>query len=339
MGAGTSDEIVLVASQQILTTGTDTVSVSGVENLTYAGHSTDSDINVSFFNNQTFSLKDSSAIANTFTLDVNASDTAIDLSGMTVTTANKTAVNGDTFVVNASTAGDDGITSIKGSLVTKNTITANDLDATTIVGGALADALNGGALADTITGGEGADVIVGNGGADVIDLAETTSAVDKVTLIATNGKDTIKNFNTAKDVINLEGGQTSTDTAGAATVANVNVALTSGASTYNIASATATTDHITIIGTALSANGDLDVGTDGTELLKALSSTSTAAASITVDSAAKSYIAAFQDGNAYIFDVDAGSGNAVIVASEMELVVVLESVAIGSLASADFLIV
>jgi hypothetical protein len=168
MGAGTSDELVLVASQQILTTGTDTVSITGVENLTYTSHATDSDINVSFFNNQTFSLKDSTAIANTFTLDVNASDTAIDLSGMTVTTANKSAVNGDTFVVDASTAGDDGITSIKGALVTKNTITANDLDATTIVGGGLADTLVGGNSADNITGGAGIDTITGDAGNDTL---------------------------------------------------------------------------------------------------------------------------------------------------------------------------
>ena len=103
MGAGT-DTLVLVASSQILPTGTDTVSVSGVENLTYTSHATDHDIISSFFNGKTYSLKDTSAIAGTFTIDILAADTAIDLSGMTVTAANAAAVAGDTFVINTSAA-------------------------------------------------------------------------------------------------------------------------------------------------------------------------------------------------------------------------------------------
>jgi hypothetical protein len=339
MGDGT-DTLVFVISQQILPTGTDTVTVTGVENLTYTFNATDADINSTFFNNQAFSLKDAGSGAQTFTLDVNASDTAIDLSKMTVTTANASAVAADIFVVDASGAGDDGITSIKGALVTKNTITGHDLDTTTIIGGNKADTLNGGALADTITGGEGADTIMGNAGADVIDLAETTAAVDHVQLIITsNGKDTIKNFNTASDKVDLEGGATGADSAVASAVAaTLSVALTSGAAAYDIASGIAATDHIGIIGTALSSHGDLDAATDGTELLKALSATSVSATQITTDSGAKQYIGAHQDGNFYVFETSS-PGNVNLLAAEIALVAVIEGATTGTITGADFAVI
>ena len=343
MGAGT-DTLVLVASSQILPTGTDTVSVSGVENLTYTSHATDMDIISSFFNGKTYSLKDTSAIAGTFTIDILAADTAIDLSGMTATAANAAAVAGDTFVVNTSGAGDDGVTSIKGALVAINTITANDLDATTIVGGNKADTLTGGNKADTITGGEGADTIKGDSGNDTIILTETTAAADAVQFLTetTNGKDTIKGFNSASDTIQFLATDTANaqETAGAAPdVGATNVALTAGAAAYDISGSIGagnSMEDIVVIGTALSSNGDLDVGTDGTELLKALSSTTTSATQITTDSASELFLVAFQDDNMYMFHAEAGAGNTAVVASELTLMAVFEDVASGSIAAADF---
>jgi len=337
MGDG-DDTLVLADDAAITRTGSDLNTVTGVEYLSYGGAFT---VDSSVINNETWSISESAAATDNLTVTVLASDTAIDLSGLTVTAANAAAVAKDTFVVDASSAGLDGVTSIKGALITKNTITANDLDATTIVGGNKADALNGGAKADTITGGEGADVITGNEGNDTIILTETTSAVDKVTLIAaSNGVDTVIGFNSSKDVVNLEGSVTGNDSAGAATFAQVNTALTAGAVAYDPSGSMATTDHIVLIGTALSTNGDLDNASDGTELLKALSSTSAAATQITVDATHKGYIAAFQDGNTYIYQADAGtSGTTAVVAGEMDLVAILQGVGVGEISAADFAIV
>ena len=145
MGAG-DDTLVLVASQQILATGTDVTTISGVENVTYVAHATDSDIDSSFFNGKSYVLKDgSSSVDGDITVVVGAADTSIDLSLMTVTAANAANVNADTFIVNSSGAGKDGVVTVKGALIAKNTITVNDLDATTITGGAFADALTGAA--------------------------------------------------------------------------------------------------------------------------------------------------------------------------------------------------
>ena len=89
----------------------------------------------------------------------------------------------------------------------------------------------------------------------------------------------------------------------------------------------------------LTSNGDLDTATDGTELLKALSTSATAAATqITVDSAGSAYLVAYQDGNAYLYAIDAGAGNTAVVASEMTLVSVIEGITAGALGQGDFLV-
>ena len=339
MGDGT-DTLVFAASQALTRTATDLNPVVGVENLEFGGNFT---VDSSVISNQTWNIKATASATDTLTVTALTTDTAIDLSGLTVTSANAAEVADETFVVNVSGAGLEGVASIKGALIAKNTLTANALTATTLVGGAKADALNGADKADTITGGEGADVISGGKGNDTIILTESTAAIDKVTLIATadNGKDTIKGFGLTKDLVNLEGGETGNDNiAATATLAAVNVALTAGAAAYDISTPVdGTQDHIAVIGTALSSYGDLDAATDGSELLKALSSTSSAATQITTDSAAKQYLAFYQDGNAYIYGTDAGALDTAITASEITLVAVLEGVGTGTLIAANFAVV
>jgi hypothetical protein len=332
-----SDTIAWANAQALTRTGTDVNTVSNAEKMTYGGAFT---VDSSVINNQTWEIAESGSTAiDDLTVTVMASDTAIDLSGLTVTAANAANTAADTFIIDTSGAALQGVTSVKGALITKNTITGNDLDAQTLVGGNKADTINGGVKGDTITGGEGADTIAGGAGNDTIILTETTSAVDKVTMAATNGIDTIKGFNSAKDVINLEGSLLTSDIAGASIVVTSSVALTSGAAAYDLSGAVAAGDDVIIIGTALSTFGDLDVGTDGTQLLKSLSSTSTSATQITTDSAGKSYILANQDGNAYLFAANAGAGNTAIVASEISLVAVIEGVGVGEMTAADFAVV
>ena len=94
-------------------------------------------------------------------------------------------------------------------------------------------------------------------------------------------------------------------------MASIGVSLVTGAAAYNIAgssilAAATTAQHVLEIVVTLTSNGDLDTATDGTELLKALSTSATAAATqITVDSAGSAYLVAYQDGNAYLYAIDA----------------------------------
>ena len=219
--------------------------------------------------------------------------------------------------------------------------------AVSITGGAGNDVLTGSAAAvnvDTITGGEGADQLTGGTGNDVIILTETTAAADTVVMAdaTTTGVDTIQGFasGTGADILQLLTAATDDATgAGDAVIAGVSVALTAGAAAYATAVNIGDQDVIEIT-TTLSSHGDLDAtgATSGTELLKALSSTDSAATSITTaDNAADGvYIAAYQDGDAFIYQViDDGNDNSTILAAEINLIAVLEDVAAGSLATGD----
>ena len=75
-------------------------------------------------------------------------------------------------------------------------------------------------------------------------------------------------------------------------MASIGVSLVTGAAAYNIAGssilAAATTAQHVLNSCDITSNGDLDTATDGTELLKVLSTSATAAATqITVDSAGR----------------------------------------------------
>ena len=127
-----------------------------------------------------------------------------------------------------------------------------------------------------------------------------------------------------------------------AVVGAVAVALTNGAAVYATAVAANAQDVIEIT-TTLSSFGDLDAAgaTTGTELFKALSSTNAAATSMSTSAvfADGVFIAAYQDGDAFLYQVtDDGSNNATITAAEIALVSIIEDVTAGSLAAGDFVL-
>jgi hypothetical protein len=249
MGTG-NDSLVLVASQQILATGTDVTTISGVENVTYVGHATDSDIDSSFFNGKSYILTDgSSAVAGAITVVVAASDTSIDLSLMTVSAANKANVNADTFIVDSSGAGKDGVVTVKGALIAKNTITVNDLDATTITGGAFVDVLTGAAKADVISGGAGADTINGAGGANTL-----TGGAGADVFITGNGTDTITDF-----VVGAANDDIHVDLSGVEAQSTMDLVF--------LDDAVSVADSDSIVGTKIQGVFDADNATADTQLL------------------------------------------------------------------------
>ena len=278
-----------------------------------------------------------------FLTNGNEAVTTFDASGVVANgTADTAALLAVTFV-SAKTSGSVSITGGAGN----DTLTGvGAVD--TIIGGAGADIIGGGAGADVLTGGEGADVITGGAGNDTIDLTETTAAIDAVVfaLTATNGIDTITGFaagtgTTGIDVATLVNlattAVTSATTAVFATTAST-LALTSGATPFVLDSSTATNDIIEIA-TTLSAFGNLAAPgvVDGTELLKALSSTNVAANSFTTSTAGDDfYLVAYQGGNAYLYQVNDGGFDTSVVAAEIALVGVFNGIAAGAFVTGDF---
>jgi S-layer protein len=263
--------------------------------------------------------------------------------------ANSSAATAATYSSAAAAATTDTAAELAVTYTSVNT-TANA--AVSIKGGAGNDVLTGSGAAvnvDTITGGEGADTYTGGTGNDVLILTETTDAIDTVVIATTanNGTDTIKGFQAGtagKDVVSLVDTLTDDGTASGAdaVVASVAVALTNGAAVYATA-VNANAQDVIEITTTLSSFGDLDKAgaTTGTELLKALSSTDAAATSIsTATSLADGvFIAAYQDGDAFLYQVtDDGSDNATITAAEIALVAIMEDVTAGALTSGDFVL-
>jgi len=282
---------------------------------------------------------------------LNATFQASDMSGKTFTMkADGTATTGFTVIAAASTSTIDLSTLTIDQTISKG-VTGVGIDgatagttAMTITGTLTADTISGGTKGDTITGGNGIDTITAGAGADTIILTETTAnqVADEVVLSAraTNGKDTIKGFKVGTDNINLVNAEDTT-TEASISIEALAVSLVTGAAAYAFATTTLdTTDgaNIAEIVVTLSSNGDLDTATDGTELFKALSTSATlAATSITLDTNASGYMIAYQDGNAYLYAVDAGA-NATLTAAEMTLVAVLEDITAGALTAGDFVV-
>lgn len=216
----------------------------------------------------------------------------------------------------------------------------------TVNGGEGDDTLIGGAGDDVLIGGEGLDTITGGAGNDTINLTETTAQKDTVVFdaIATNGQDTIIGFaaGAGADVATLGDTTTAgTTSANAVFATSSNTTLTNGAAAFALTGGNTATDDVIEITATLSSNGDLAKAgvTDGTELLKALSSTTTAATGLTATNDDDDfYIVVYQGGNAYLYfaketnDVDTG----LVEASEITLVGTFTGIAAGAFASGDF---
>jgi hypothetical protein len=118
------------------------------------------------------------------------------------------------------------------------------------------------------------------------------------------------------------------------------VTLVTGA-TYRLdtdnATTTAAMDVYELLGTNAS-NGDLSLSTNGTELFKLLGTADSAATTITMDAADDNvFLIAYDNGNAYIYNVQDQATGATAVATEVILVAVINGVAIGALAAGDLL--
>jgi Ca2+-binding RTX toxin-like protein len=272
------------------------------------------------------------ASSNTGTVSISATNATTDVTMTGSATAASTLVGG---------SGADVIT----GGTTADSLTGGS-GADTISGGNGDDSLLGGASADSITGGEGADVITGGTGNDTIVLTETTAAIDNVILTAsaTNGVDTLTAFATGTgiDTITFVAADTTVGTTGAAGVfeAIAAVTLVTGA-TYDLTGdntlTTANVDVYELLGTNAS-NGDLSQSTTGTELFKLLGTADSAATSITMDNADDNvFLIAYDNGNAYIYNVQDQATGSTAIASEVILVAVVTGVAVGGFASGDLL--
>jgi S-layer protein len=221
-------------------------------------------------------------------------------------------------------------------------------EAVTVTGGAGNDVLTGSTVANaiTFTGGEGADTITSGAGNDNIILTETTAAADTVAFLTTasNGVDTVTGFaaGSGADIVDIVAGATTVTTAsGSAAViaAPTNTTLTNGAAAFALTGASSTTSDVIEITATLSSFGDLDKAgvTNGAELLKALSSTNTAATSITATTASDDFfIIAYQDGDAFLYQVT--NDDTTVLSSEIALVAKFVGITAGAFASGDFTI-
>ena len=297
----------------------------------------------------------SAAVKHTLTL-VAADATTVNVSGNNGLTLTSTAVKLTTFDASGVVANSTS-TVIDTAANLAVTFTSTNTDATkaiTIKGGAGNDVLAGNAAVantNTITGGEGADQITTGLGNDTFVLTETTAAVDTVVFATAaiggnvNGLDTITGFQagagTTTDKAKLVAAATTNaaqDVAGVADFASVSVAQTSGAQAYVLGASTATNDILEIT-TTLSSFGNLGAAgvVDGSELLKALSSTNVAASSFTTSTAGDDfYMVAYQNGNAYLYQVTDAGADTTVVAADIALVGVFNGVAAGAFAAGDF---
>jgi hypothetical protein len=251
-----------------------------------------------------------------------------------------------------------------------NTGSGNDIinsggGADIIVGLAGVNTINSGAGNDTITTTSGADIINAGAGDDIINSG---TGIDKVTAgtgddiingdgrIVTANRLEVLDFedagDTVGDVLKLatEGSTEGTAAGAVPDFETVTVTEANADASYLMTAATAATtdlDVIELIGTDKShgvLETDFDTGGNGTELLKLLSSSGTAA-SITNDvKTDKYYIIAYDDNSAggtsaYIYHVDATTNAVAQVAADILPIFKLDGVAEGALVAADFLMV
>jgi len=184
-----------------------------------------------------------------------------------------------------------------------------------------------------ITGGTGDDVFNGDGIVVTANRTEITDFEDA--------------GDTVGDVLKLATeGSTLTTAAGSAPVfESLTITEADADASFLLTAATLATsavDVIELIGTDASHGNletDFDTNGNGTELLKLLSSSGTAA-SITMDvKTDKVYLIAYDNGAAYIYHIDATTDAVAQVAADILPLFKLDGVTEGALVAADFLMV
>ena len=155
-GGEGSDTLVLKTDIELGAAVGKTVTISGIENLTYDTTTTGiKAIDSNLLSGKAYSLRDASSNkSGTITVTVAASDASIDLSTLTVTSANRSSVADDIFRLNA--AGSTKLTSFKGANVARNEFTGGEVTVTAI-GGQYDDKFVVGSGMGTFTGGKGKD--------------------------------------------------------------------------------------------------------------------------------------------------------------------------------------
>ena len=292
-GAGNDTINVTVGGTVAVTggTGTDTIAVSAVAGLI---------VNVS-------------DLAGSDVITVGAAAT-LNATGITSWTATGGSSNAGTVTLTSAAAG---------SIV--STASMAGANGATFTGGAGIDTLTGNGNADTFTGGAGVDTIaVGAAGTiDTVIITAVTTAADR---------DVITGFTTTVDKLTIGLANTTAATvAGAAVVTNDTTGAGVGGAAYALTGATTAVTDVILLqsGAALTAagvnSGDLSLATatDGTELLKALTTAAAADTYTGITAAAagnKAYLVAVQAGNTYVYLASDANSDALITASEIVLV-------------------
>jgi Ca2+-binding RTX toxin-like protein len=230
-------------------------------------------------------------------------------------------------------AGGAGNTFVTGSTAADSITTGIGND--TIVSNGGADVINSGAGNDTVTGGtgaeiinlgSGADTVTGGDGIDTIDLGAADAAADTVILsgiLLNDNSDVISNFATTIDKVTIAAANTSVAGTAAPIVTLSTTAAANGGGAYTSSVATNAADIIRLTVTNTVANGNLAASTTGSELLKAISLNGTAHTGITANANSETgYLMATQNGTTYLyyFDEDVTSANALVAATEIQLV-------------------
>lgn len=268
---------------------------------------------------------------------VTALNGATALTGSTITGAGDVNITTNNLALNVNTAINasalTGAFTFSAAAATTNgiAVTGSSTKANIIIGSAQADSLTGGAANDTFTGGNGIDTLnLGSAGDDIVVLDGIIAAANRDVVTGFTANNTA--FVTGNGVDRLEMNDAQATFAFGATSGTLQTTTAAGAVTFNTAAANVLELAFELAG----GNGgatDLDVGTDGTNLLAA-----NGAITVAADTNA-GYIVAYQDGKGYLYQVtegaDADTGQ--VAAADVNLVGVFNGVAVGGFAATNFI--
>jgi Ca2+-binding RTX toxin-like protein len=249
MGEGTADTLVFTDGSKLSKTTGGSVSLSGVENITLQGGSSESqEIQASLLSGATYAIKaDVTSATGTLVVNVASTDTVVDLSTLVLSDAVDTTVAAMTATTSA--ASNTESIAITGGTKIRNSIT----------GSSASDTLTGGTLNDTFnystdallfsTSNVGYDSIVGGAGnADVLKFTATATAVTVVALDSWAKVSGVEQITTAAntEAISITLGATA-ETAG---ITTVNLAGDTSSTANNTINVAAYTTGATLTGSA-----------------------------------------------------------------------------------------
>ena len=181
---------------------------------------------------------------------------------------------------------------------------------------------------DTIIGSTNENIIKAGAGRDSIKISASTEKADTIDLtdvVVAPNRDTITGF--------VAGAASTADKFSINDDATLGLKAITGSSTaFTIAS----TDDVTAFNFAGTNNSaDLTAATDGAELFKAIASQGNTIAALTVTANDTGYLVAYSGDKAYLYYF-ADTGNGSLAATEVALIGVADSIAIGALVVGNF---